>query len=45
MDEESFIPFHEFFNPQKLAEQVEQKSESEILSEVKEILDSCKGGD
>lgn len=45
MDEENFVPFHEFFNPQKLVTQTEQKSESDILTEVKEILDSYVGGD
>lgn len=44
MTEETFVPFEEFYKPQQAIE-VEQKSESEILAEVKGILDSCsKGG-
>jgi hypothetical protein len=43
MTEENFIPFEEFYNPQQPVE-VEHKSESEILSDVREILNSHKWG-
>ncbi|TCJ05042.1 hypothetical protein [Cytobacillus praedii] len=44
MTEKTYIPFHEFYNPQKQTE-YENKSETEILSEVKVILDSYQGGE
>jgi hypothetical protein len=44
MTEKTFVPFEEFYKPEQVVE-VEQKSESEILAEVKGILDSLsKGG-
>ncbi len=44
MSKDNFVPFEKFYDP-KQAAQVEQKSESQILSEVKEILDSYKRGE
>lgn len=42
MDESTFMPFNQFYQPKKMPEKA--KSEGEILSEVKEILDMAKGG-
>lgn len=39
MSEDTFISFEKFYNPQKKVE-IEEKSEEEILREVKEILDT-----
>lgn len=44
MGEEDFVPFHKFYNPE-IQSQVEYKTEAEILAEVKQTLDSFKGGD
>lgn len=41
MDEKSFMPFEEFYNPQPM-QQIENKTEAEILESVKQILDSHK---
>lgn len=38
MDQESYVPFDEFYKPQKQ----ENKSEKEILEEVKGILSAFK---
>ena len=43
MNKETFIPFEDFYNPGQI--KTEDKTEEEILSEVKEILDSFSGGD
>lgn len=41
MTKETFIPFEEFYKPQKRNQQVvKEKSAEEILLEVKEILNS-----
>lgn len=40
MDEGSYIPFDEFYNPEK---PTEEKTIEEILSDVKEVLNSNKG--
>lgn len=39
MTAETFIPFEEFYNPKKKVK-IQEKSEGEILTEVKEILDA-----
>jgi hypothetical protein len=40
MNDKNYIPFEEFYNPQPSPVEVEQKSETEILEGVKEILNS-----
>lgn len=39
MTEEDYIPFDEFYKPQ-VNQEIENKSEADILAEVKQILDS-----
>ena len=41
MDQESYIPFEEFYKPQQ--EVAENKSTEEILQEVRETLNTFKG--
>lgn len=41
MNKENYITFEEFYNPEKQV--TENKSEAEILAEVKEILDGFRG--
>lgn len=40
MTEENYVTFEEFYNPQKQNEVTESKTSSEILNEVKEMMNS-----
>lgn len=44
MTAENFMPFEEFYNPKKVHVEEEQKSAEEILSGVKEMMDSYEWG-
>lgn len=44
MTKETFVPFEKFYNPGKIQKE-EVKTEEEILTNVKKILDSFNGGE
>lgn len=43
MTEKDFIPFEKFYQPHR--QQAEQKSDGEILEEVREVLNAFKAGE